>query len=285
MIFALRLLPVAATLATLHAGTESAAPSGDKWQYNLFNPTPDDLMRPMSTDRPDTTESPITVDAGHLQIESTLFDYGRNDDGSFEEEVFTYGTMNVKFGLLNNIDLQIVFDCYTEVENKDKATGITDTVDGFSDVQVRLKINSWGNDGGKTALAFFPFIKIPTGTALSNDKVEGGLIMPFSLELNETMSLGLMPEVDFVRQDIGDGYDAEFVHTAVLGFDVMNQVGGFVEYVGVAGSDSGFDYQASAVVGVTYGYSDNIQFDTGMRFGLNKAAEDLGLFVGLSTRF
>ena len=288
---ALRLLPFAATIATLHAGAEpaatTAAPSatGDKWQYNLFNPTPADLMRPMSTDRPDTTESPITVDAGHIQIESSLFDYGRNDDGGFEEEVFTYGAMNVKFGLLNNVDLQIVFDSYTEVKTEDTATGITDTVDGFSDIQARLKVNLWGNDGGKTALAFFPFVKIPTGTALSNNKVEGGLIMPFSLELNETMSLGLMPEVDFVRQEIGDGYDAEFVHTAVFGFDITETIGAFVEYVGVAGSATEFDYQASAVVGVTYSPSDNLQFDTGIRLGVNDAAEDFGTFVGVSTRF
>lgn len=289
MTSAFRLLPVAATMATLHAGTgpaaTSAAPSVDKWQYNLFNPTPRDQMRDMSTDRPDTTESPISVDAGHIQIESSLFDYGWNDDGGIEEEVFTYGAMNIKFGLLNHVDLQIVFDTYTEVETKDKTTGITNTVDGFSDVQARLKVNLWGNDGGKTALAFFPFIKIPTGTALSNDKVEGGIILPFSMELTDTIGLGLMAEADFVRQDIGAGYDTEFVHTAVLGFDVTEKIGAFIEYVGVTGSDSEFDYQASTVVGVTYSPSDSLQCDAGVRFGLNEEAEDFGLFFGTSTRF
>lgn len=288
---ALRLLSVAAMIATLHAGTEPAATTaasastGDKWQYNLFNPTPREQMREMSTDRPDTTESPITVDAGHIQIESSLFDYGRNDDGGIEEEVFTYGAMNVKFGLLNNVDLQIVFDSYTEVKTEDQTTGISDTVDGFSDVQARLKVNLWGNEGGKTALAFFPFVKVPTGTALSNDKVEGGIILPFSLELTETIGLGLMAEADFVRADVGDGYDTEFVHTAVLGFDVTDKIGAFVEYVGVTGSDGAFDYRASSVLGLTYGYSDDIQFDTGVRIGLNDAAEDVGFFVGASTRF
>ncbi|WP_375396658.1 hypothetical protein [uncultured Sphingomonas sp.] len=36
----------------------------DKSQYTLFDPTPRAAMRPFSTDRPDTTESPYTVDAG-----------------------------------------------------------------------------------------------------------------------------------------------------------------------------------------------------------------------------
>ena len=63
---------VAAT-AILVAGPALGA---DKSSYTLFNPTPDRLLRDMTTDRPDVTESPFTVDAGHIQIESNLFGYG-----------------------------------------------------------------------------------------------------------------------------------------------------------------------------------------------------------------
>ena len=35
-------------------------------------------MREMSTDRPDKTESPYTVDAGHFQIEWDLFNFERD---------------------------------------------------------------------------------------------------------------------------------------------------------------------------------------------------------------
>ena len=54
--------------AALEGGTRTAA-APDKSTYNLFNPTPRELMREMSTDRPDQTESPYTVDAGHFQME------------------------------------------------------------------------------------------------------------------------------------------------------------------------------------------------------------------------
>ena len=43
-----------------------AAVSPDKNQYNLFNPTPDELMRELNADRPDKTDCPFTVDAGHF---------------------------------------------------------------------------------------------------------------------------------------------------------------------------------------------------------------------------
>jgi len=52
----------------------------DKSQYNLFDPTPPGLMREMTTDRPDVTQSPYTIDAGHLQIELSLIEYTRDDE-------------------------------------------------------------------------------------------------------------------------------------------------------------------------------------------------------------
>jgi hypothetical protein len=292
----LRMAPAVALLATalaepghVHADGKAVSPAKaeapvDKWQYHLFNPTPREHMREMSTDRPDSTESPITVDAGHFQIESSLFDYGRTKQGGIEEEVFTYGAVNFKVGLLNNVDIQFVFDAYTEVRTKDRATNITETVGGYSDLQVRLKINLWGNDGGNTALAFFPFVKIPTGSDLGNDNVEGGLILPFSVGLTEKIGLGLMLEVDFVYDDEERSYEAEIFHTAVLGFDLTDKLGFFVEYAGTTGSAE-FDYIATANAGFTYGVTDDLQLDTGVRVGLNDAAEDFGVFAGFSVRF
>ncbi|MBA2271657.1 MAG: hypothetical protein H0W20_13850, partial [Chthoniobacterales bacterium] len=42
----------------------------------------------------------------------------------------------------------------------------------------------------------------------------------------------------------------------------------YIEYVGVAGS-SASDYQTTLSAGVTYGISDDVQFDVGGRLGLN----------------
>ena len=45
-------------------------PRTDKSQYNLFNPTPDDLLREFSSSRPDQTTGPHSVDAGHYYLET-----------------------------------------------------------------------------------------------------------------------------------------------------------------------------------------------------------------------
>lgn len=59
--------------ATLGGATGAVAE--DKSGYTLFNPTPDRQLRDMSTDRPDATESPYTVDAGRIQLEMDLAGY------------------------------------------------------------------------------------------------------------------------------------------------------------------------------------------------------------------
>src|SRR4051812_24541556 len=43
--------------------------------YTVFNSTPEALLRGLNTDRPDVTESPFTVDAGHFQTELSFVEY------------------------------------------------------------------------------------------------------------------------------------------------------------------------------------------------------------------
>src|SRR5262245_32432486 len=85
---------------------EKEAPP-DKWGYTLFGPTPRELMRPMSTDRPDQTESPYTVDAGHFQVEmhhvNALFDHDQSGDGDVRTIDYGLAVLNLKAGLLNNV--------------------------------------------------------------------------------------------------------------------------------------------------------------------------------------
>ncbi len=241
--------------------------------YDLFHPVPEAEMRELSADRPDTTESPVTVDAGHIQVEASLFDWRRNG----RNDTYTAMATNFKIGLTDSTDLQFVFDSYAWENN----AGPLGDSEGFGDVTVRYKWNLWGNDGGSTAFALFPFVKVPTGTALSNDEWEGGLIVPFSMDLREGLGLGLMAELDYVADDQG-GHDFEFVHSAVLGFDLTEKWGCFAEYVGVLGEDR---YEAYVTGGLTYSLGANVMLDCGAQLGLNDDAEDIGAFTGFTVRF
>lgn len=278
------------TLVLSGANNDAAAQqsNADKSDYNLFNPTPRHLMRDLSADRPDVTESPITVDAGHIQVELSFLDYRYDDRNSnnTEFEVWTFGATNIKFGLFDNVDLQFVFDAYTEEDTDDKTAGTSSIASGFNDIQFRLKINLWGNDGGATAFAVMPFVQFPTGSDdLSSDHVQGGLIFPFATELGNGWGLGLMAEVDWVYDEDDGDYDTEFVHTVVLGHDILGSLNGYVEYIGNVSGDGDTDYRATIGTGLTYALSANVVLDAGANFGMTKAAEDVNVFAGMTLRF
>jgi hypothetical protein len=119
--------------------------TADKSRYDLFNPTPRELMRPLSTDRPDVTESPYTVDAGHFQVELSFFEYARDNGGNVDEwDVLPF---NVKVGLTNNVDLELLVVPYVSVDVDNPFGGGNDG-SGFGPLTLRAKINLWGNDGG-----------------------------------------------------------------------------------------------------------------------------------------
>jgi hypothetical protein len=286
------LLVAAALSCGLSSAAGQATGAPQKSQFTLFNPTPRELMREMSTDRPDATESPYTVDAGHVQFELSFFDYARNDDDGVRAKAVSVLPANIKIGLLNNVDVQFVVTPYTREETDGRGGAGDDVAGGFSDdTQIRLKINLWGNDGpaaglGATAFAIMPFVKFPTGRdALSNDHVEGGLILPLAVALPGEVGLGLMAEIDVVYDEADDGYGVEFVHTATLGRDLVGALAGYVEYIGIAPHDTGSTYQAIASGGLTYALSDDWVLDVGATIGLSDAADDFTIFAGTSFRF
>ena len=270
------------------AVTELSAPAGDKSQYNLFHPTPDDLLRPMSTDRPDLTESAFTVDAGHFQVEWELVGAVLDRDRSGGGNVQTTGwgtSLNLKAGLLNNVDLQLVIDPYVSVKTDDRGTSTTTRDSALADFQTRLKINLWGNDGGTTALGIMPFIKWPLPeTSLRNGKTEGGVIVPLAVALPHDWSATVMTEFDFVSADTG-GYGVEYFNTITCGHNIVGPLGGYVEFAALLTPTSGADWQGQANLGFTYSFTANTQLDWGCNFGVTGAAPDFNPFLGFSYRF
>jgi len=250
--------------------------------------TPQARVRPLSTDRPDTTESPFTLEAGRVQIEMSLVDFNlaRGEGAAPEVSTLAVAPLLLKVGLSRSADLQVGLDPFVRERTSDPATGTTATVEGFGDTVLRLKLNLWGNDGGPSAFALMPFVKLPTaGRRLGNGDIEGGLIAPFALPLPDDFSLGLMAEADLVRNGADDGYAVDLLHTVTLSRSLFGDLGGFVEYAGIVALSGEEDYRGYANAGLTFGLSADTQLDAGIRVGVTDASDDLGLFVGISRRF
>jgi hypothetical protein len=278
----------ALAIATLLVGGHHVAAepeSRDKSGDTIFRPTPSANLRDMSTDRPDKTESPHTVDAGHIQVETDLVTFTHDRDDGIETDSFDLLPFNLKLGITHASDLQIVYGSFTHVRTR--STGQPAQTDaGMGDLVLRYKHNLWGNDGGRTALAVMPFIKIPTNTlATANDDVEGGLIVPLAFDLGGGVGLGLMTEIDVLRRETRGGYEPTFVNSATVSFELTDALGLYTEIYCERSSEAGASTIVTFDAGVTYAVTDNLQLDAGVNIGVTDAADDLNVFAGLSRRF
>ncbi len=273
----------------LIAGSAGVALAADKSVYHWANPVPRELMRELSTDRPDQTESPYTVDAGHWQVEMDFLNYTRDRDESGGSDVRTrdlrVAPVNLKLGLTNRVDLQLMVDPYVRSQVDDRVAGTTSKGSGFGDVTTRVKINLWGNDDGPTAFAVMPFVKWPLAASdIRNGETEGGVIFILGFELPGGWGSAVMSEVDFVSDGAG-GRETEFVNSITFSHDVTENLGGYIELFTVTGSAVEGNWQGQLDVGFTYALGSETQLDFGCNFGITRAAPDAQPFVGISRRF
>ncbi len=269
-------------LATL--STTIAQAAVDKSSYTLFNPTPRDQMRELSTDRPDQTESPYTVDAGHWQFELDFANFTYDDEDGVRTQTLNVAPVNVKLGLTNTTDVQFIFDSHSR--ERIRTGGATTKTEDWGDLTIRVKQNLWGNDGGDTALALMPFVKVPLkmGDA-GNDVVEGGLIIPLAVALPAGWGMGLMTEFDLLADAAGADRHLEWINTITFSRDLTSRLGGYVEFVSTHSYENGNAWIAQADIGLTYAISADIQLDGGCNFGVTREAPDVQPFLGLTLRY
>lgn len=250
-------------------------------KYTLFNPVPREKMRDMSTDRPDITESPNSVDAGHFQIETDIFKTSRSKTNGITSVENSYNLANLKLGLTHNTDLQLVVGSYVNSYEKDAVGKKANTTSGFGDLTVRIKHNIWGNDGGTTAFALMPYINLPTSK--ENKNIEGGIVFPLSVDLGNDFNLGTQVQVDILKSIQKSGYHAGVLQSVVVGKELSKALETFVEsYYNYDFEDKKFDLSFNG--GFGYSVTKNLKFDAGFNLGLTKNTDKV-YFIGFSFRY
>ena len=260
--------------------------SPDKSGYNLFNPTPDAAMRELSPDRPDKTESPFTVDAGHCQLEMDFVNFTCDKTGGATTRTWEVGDFNLRIGLLNQLELSLVFDNYLHVHTDDRITGTAMTQSGVGDFTSRLKINLWGDDGGPTAFGLLPYVKFPTSTdGLGNNAVEGGVIFPLAVSLPHDFDLSLETAASYMKNEDEGGYHEEFIASASVDHPIFGKLSGFVEVFSNFTTESHAGLVGMVDTGLEYLATKNIQLDFNCYFGVTPAAAAYNPFCGITVRF
>jgi hypothetical protein len=244
-------------------------------------------VRELYTDRPDKTESPYTVPAGCFQIEADLVSFARHTSGDARTTGWEIAPFNFKAGLLDNLDFQVVVRTYYAKRTEVGASRAAVRFAGSGDVTARAKLNLVGNDAGRLAVGVMPFVKIPTDRGgAGNEAVEGGVIVPLAFELPRGWGLGLMTEVDVLRNDDGTrGHHLSFINSVTIGHDIASRLAGYAEFFSEISRQRGQKWIGTIDLGLTYALGANLQLDGGLNVGVTAAADDINPFIGLSWRF
>lgn len=257
----------------------------DSAHFSLFRPVPRARLRELQPDRPGITESPFTVDAGHLQVEMDalrLINGGTGNEDRRRELHAAY-TM-LKLGLSRRTDVQLEAPLYTVA--KQRPNGAPDWEErhaGFGDVTLRVKHNFVGDDHeGKFALALIGFARLPTGGPVGAGATEYGLVLPVDVELSDKLNLEaqLESEVSYDREP--DQRSLNLVPSIAFEYDFARKLGIITEAVARWNTQQR-RWQASVNVAPIIKVNDNLQLDFGTHLALNRLS-DHEYFVGFTVR-
>lgn len=261
----------------------------DKSQFNLFNPTPDALMRPFSTDRPGKSHSSLTVDAGHIQEEGDIWNYvwDRYTPNRTTARAYTLANPNLKLGITNWAEIDAFFPIYNSLAVRSRAGGGSARAFGFGDVLLGGKVNIFGNDGGNRALGAIGFVKLPTAArGLGNNMAEFFLSVPYTVALPNRFSLTIEPAVALLRNAYKQGYNGDYqfivnLNRPIIGEVVTAALEVSIEYA----TDHNIGPRHTLDPSLQWLVTPNLQLDAGIYIGISKAAPDYNPYVGISFRY
>ncbi len=229
------------------------------------------------TDRPDATEAPTVVPVGSLQVETGAFTTSFEDNG-IKEEVFTYNTALLRYGILDNLELRIGWN-FEEVKTTINGMETNDVASGLSPLLFGAKVaiseeKGWFPEIGLIGHVFLPF------TASSDFKPEF-TAADFRFAFNHTLSERSGIAYNLGGQLGGESAEFAYIYTLAYGYSITDKLGAYVEVYGDLPEDSSANHFWDA--GLTYAIAPLIQLDATVGQSITEG-QDLLLSAGVSFR-
>jgi hypothetical protein len=226
---------------------------------------------PLVGDRPDFTESAVTVAPGRTQVEAgaTHTEADRTESQEFAEVL-------LRIGLGERIELRVGLNSYARVEEP----GGRDLT-GFVDTSLGAKIALGEAAGWTTAVLFGT--TLPTGsTEFREPHPQPDVVLAAERDLTGSVSLGTNFGYAYASAD-GVQFGEAFA-SAALGVGLSETTGAFFEFFGFVRASAGRPETYFLDAGITKGLGPDFQLDLRVGTGLNSAADDLFVGAGLIWR-
>jgi hypothetical protein len=236
------------------------------------------LPEPLVTDRPDFTESPNAVAAGHFQVEG-----GATFSSVDEEDADTFGEVLVRIGFGKGWEARIGVPSYERID------GPGGSVSGFGDPSVGFKLRLTPETDlqpGRPEAALLVGTSIPSG----DEELSDGTWQP---EARIALAWGINPVLS-VSSNVGYAYTEDpaagqrfhqILASLSLGLALTERLGAFIEGYGfseetVGGSETGY-----MDAGFTWLIGNDLQLDVRAGQGFNDADPDWFVGAGAALRW
>jgi hypothetical protein len=266
------------------AGQEPTPASADRSRYTIFDPVPDALLRELDVDRPDKSNSPHTVDAGHFLVETGIA-FTRRRDSDVRTNAWTWADTSVRIGLTHRSEIQLALPLYEVSRDFDRTAHETERSRGIGDLVVVGKRNLWGNDGGDSAGGVELFLELPTAAGDGGvGEVGGGATVLLGVRLPAGFDVVMNAGVA-VRDDEGGARRADVASSVCVSHDIAGPLSGYVEFFGGVPANDASDWDGTVDVGAIWRLGRSWQLDAGVNVGVSHEADDLQAFAGAAVRF
>lgn len=225
--------------------------------------------------RAQVTDTPQTIEPGKFFLRMDAVTVGVNRDSTEPNRYTALGLASsmLSIGMTRNVDVQ--FGAQFFVRQTYQYRGTNSSRSGWGDTSFRTKWTFWRSGQGDAAAAVIPYVKIPSkATGIGNNHMEGGVIVPWAMQLGPGSEAGAMFQWDQLRNDANNGYDSRWF---VSGFARQHIVGGFGAYAEATiavSSASSSSFAGTVGGGMTFDFSKLFQLDYGLSRGLGGRATD-----------
>jgi hypothetical protein len=231
----------------------------------IFIALPASAQDELVGDRPDLTESALTV--GHLRVQlETGFAWERFKQAGIEENNFFNPTL-LRFGFGRDFELRLETASFSYTDSE---TGLGEfSHSGFSPVSIGMKYTfANGAAEGLPTMGILLMTELPSGTDVFQTE-DLATALKLIAEFDLTPSMGFATNVGFENSydDLGENY-YNLLITGSLGIDLSDRTGAFFELAANSKEWSGGEESLVFDAGVTYLVTDGFQVDMALGTGL-----------------
>jgi len=248
----------------------------------------DQKIEDILTDRPDQTESPVTLSKGFFQTEiggsyekdKTISSFG----GAINTTSISVPSILLRYGISNNVELRLGGEFISEKFEQDLQTipqpTQNNTESGLAPVSLGTKIKMFEESGARPEMAFLFSLGIPFDTdgPFQSEYVSSEFRLAAAHTLSERFSLSY---------NLGGTWDGNLpdrtgIYTLAFGAGLTSRLSAFAEIYGFLTQGETPDHRFDG--GFTYLFAKNVQADVSGGIGITEKSPDFFVGAGVSFR-